>query len=69
MDSSIIASPVIDAAGIERALEDFAREPHGGMVVLPGPVTSLNRTLIVALAKRFHLPSVFALDGPVKLGG
>ena len=35
----IAPTPVIDAAGIERALGDFAREPKGSLVVLPGPVT------------------------------
>ena len=40
---------------IERAIEAFAREPNGGLIVLPGPVTVVHRELIIALVARHRL--------------
>jgi putative ABC transport system substrate-binding protein len=37
------ASPVRDAADIERAIEAFAPGSNGGLVVLPNPVTTVHR--------------------------
>jgi putative ABC transport system substrate-binding protein len=53
---------------MERAIETFAREPNGGLVVLPDPTTSNLRGSIVALATRHRLPAIypfryFAADG------
>ena len=55
-------------AEIERAVTEFAREP-GGIMVLPGPVGGLNRDLIIALALRHRLPTVFAFRYHVVSGG
>jgi putative ABC transport system substrate-binding protein len=67
--TKVIAAPVIDAAGIEHALADFAREPHGSLVVLPGPVIGLQRASIVGLALQHRLPAVFGDQEAVRLGG
>lgn len=56
-------------ADIERAIEAFAREPNGGLIVLPGPVTILHRELITALAARHRLPAVYGFRFFVKGGG
>ena len=37
---SLIATDVQDPAEIERAIEAFAHEPNGGLIVLPGPITN-----------------------------
>lgn len=42
--------PVTNAAEIERALDSFSREPNGGLIVLPNPLTQKHRDLIIALA-------------------
>jgi putative ABC transport system substrate-binding protein len=42
---------------IEHAIEAFAREPNGGLIVLPSPVTIVHRELITALAARHRLPA------------
>ncbi len=66
----IAPTPVIDAAGIERALGDFAREPKGSLVVLPGPVTRANQALIAQLAANYRLPAVYgAGKDQVRAGG
>ena len=56
-------------AEIERAMEAFAREPNGGLIVLPGPVTIAHRELITALATRHRLPAAYAFRFFVTGGG
>jgi putative ABC transport system substrate-binding protein len=41
---------VHDAGEIEQAVEAFAREPDGGLVVMPDATTSAHSKLIIALA-------------------
>jgi ABC-type uncharacterized transport system substrate-binding protein len=50
---------VRDAAEIERAIDDFARQPNGALVVAPSAMTILNRNLIITLAARHRLPAVY----------
>jgi putative ABC transport system substrate-binding protein len=50
---------VRDATEIERAIDAFARDPHGGLIVLPGPLATLQRDVIIALARRYALPTVY----------
>ena len=42
-------------------IEAFAREPDGGLMVLPEVSTANNRDLIIALAARHRLPAVYPL--------
>jgi putative ABC transport system substrate-binding protein len=60
---------VHDGAEIERAIGAFARESNGGLIVLPNPIVSADRELIVALANRHRLPAVYANRNFVKNGG
>jgi putative ABC transport system substrate-binding protein len=48
-------------AEIERAIEAFAGEPNGGLIVLSGPSTINHRELITALAARHGLPAAYGL--------
>jgi putative ABC transport system substrate-binding protein len=50
---------VHDVADIEEAINTFGRELHGGLIVLPSPVTAVHRQLIVDLAARHRLPTVY----------
>jgi putative tryptophan/tyrosine transport system substrate-binding protein len=54
---------------IARVIEAFAREPNGGLIVLPGPVTIVHRELITALAARHRLPAVYEFRSFVTGGG
>ena len=63
------AFAVRDAADIENAISTFAREPNGGLLVLPNPVTTVHRELIVALAAKHRLPDVYAYRYHVTGGG
>jgi ABC-type uncharacterized transport system substrate-binding protein len=55
--SSFIIRSVSD---IERAIDGFAIQPHGGLIILPGPFTVVHRDLIISLAIRHALPNVYA---------
>src|SRR5262249_20068423 len=57
------------AAEIERAMEAREREPNGGVIVLPGPITIAHRELITALAARHRLPAAYAFRFFVTGGG
>ena len=50
---------VHNAADIERAINDFAQQPNGALVVAPTAVTALHRDLIIALAAQHRLPAVY----------
>jgi putative ABC transport system substrate-binding protein len=63
------AAAVRDAAAIERAIDLFAREPNGGLVVLPSGPTIVHRGLIIALAARHRLPAVYQYRQFVTAGG
>ena len=55
----LIPAAVRNAIDIERAIDTFAREPNGAMVVLPNPVTQFHRDLTVTLAARYRLPAIY----------
>src|SRR5262249_16802289 len=63
------ATPVRDAADIERAIEAFAAGSNGGLAGLPNPVTTVHRELIIALAAKHRLPAVYAYRVYVMSGG
>jgi putative ABC transport system substrate-binding protein len=65
----IVAAPFENAADIERAVNDIASVPNGGLVVLPDSATLLHRELIVDLAARHRLPAVYAFRVFAKAGG
>ena len=65
----VTAAGVRNAAEIDRALDAFAREPSGGLVVLPNPVTEGNRKLIIAMSARLRLPAVYTFPFFAKDGG
>jgi putative tryptophan/tyrosine transport system substrate-binding protein len=49
-----------NVAEIAQAIDQFAREPNGGLIVLPNPVTIGNRKLVIAMAARHRLPVAYA---------
>jgi ABC-type uncharacterized transport system substrate-binding protein len=58
-----------DDAAIERLIDNFAQQPHGGMILPPDVITTAHRDLIVALAARHRLPAVYASPYMVTNGG
>jgi putative ABC transport system substrate-binding protein len=63
--SVVFRSPADD---LESALAGFAREPGGGLIVLPTAINNMARNRIFSLAARHRLPAVYpfrfyAVDG------
>jgi putative ABC transport system substrate-binding protein len=48
-----------DAADFERSIEHFAREPNGGLIILPSPNTLVHRRAIMATAARHRMPAIY----------
>jgi putative ABC transport system substrate-binding protein len=64
-----VETPVQDAADIRRAIQAFAQEPKGGMVVLPDVLTTGQRELIIKLTAQYKLPAIYAYRYIVTQGG
>jgi putative tryptophan/tyrosine transport system substrate-binding protein len=58
-----------DATEIERAIDTFAGEPNGGLIVLPSPLALVHREMIVKLAAQHRLPTVYPFRYFVSSGG
>jgi putative ABC transport system substrate-binding protein len=58
-----------DAGEIERAITAFAGTPNGGLIVTGSSAASIHRELIVALAERYRLPTVYFARQFVTGGG
>jgi ABC-type uncharacterized transport system substrate-binding protein len=65
----IVPVRVRNPIDIERAIEAFARQPNGSLVLPPDATTIHNRDLIVGLAARHRLPAVYAFRFFVTAGG
>jgi putative ABC transport system substrate-binding protein len=65
----LIRVPFRDAAGIDHGLDNFAREPNGGILVLPDISTVFHRDLIVRLAAQHRLPALYPFRQFVASGG
>jgi len=55
----LIGLEVHGGTEIEGAVAPFAAEPHSGMIIAPNVVTFANSDLIVALAARYRLPTIY----------
>jgi putative ABC transport system substrate-binding protein len=60
---------VREGAQIERTVAAFARSATDGMIVTSSPLTAVHRNLIIALAARHKLPTVYAVSYMVAAGG
>jgi putative ABC transport system substrate-binding protein len=65
----ILSHPVRDAEAIERSIDTLVAEPNGGLILLPGALITGHRDLIISLAARHRLPSVFPFRYHVAGGG
>jgi ABC-type uncharacterized transport system substrate-binding protein len=57
-----------DATDIQRAVSALAREPNGGVLVLPNPFSGIHRTLIANLSAAHRLPSIAGFRSTVESG-
>jgi putative tryptophan/tyrosine transport system substrate-binding protein len=65
----LATAEVRTAADIGPAIEASAREPNGGLVVLPGSITTIHRTQIIALVAKHRVPAIYPYRFDVVSGG
>lgn len=66
---TVTAAGVRNAGDIERVLTAFAREPDGGLIVTPSPLTATRRDVIIAVAARLSLPAIYSFRFYANGGG
>ena len=64
-----IAAPVRDRSELESVFAAQAREPNGGLIVMPDPFTAVHRAQITSLAARYRLPAVYPFRYFAEAGG
>src|SRR6516162_8723300 len=62
-------APVHSDVEIETAIIALAREPGGGLVVMPDPFVGVHRAPIVSAAARNNVPAVYAFSESARDGG
>jgi putative ABC transport system substrate-binding protein len=63
------AGSVRNAAEIEGVITSFAQKPNAGLIALPHALTIFNASMIIALARRYRLPTIYAQAEAVAIGG
>jgi putative tryptophan/tyrosine transport system substrate-binding protein len=58
-----------DSGELERAVAAFARSANGALIVTGSAAVSIHRDLVIALAARHRLPTVYARRSNVASGG
>jgi putative ABC transport system substrate-binding protein len=69
LDVDAIEGAARDGRGIEAAVDAFAKEPNGGLLVLPGLPGRDNAELIIGLAGQHRLPAMYTYRFFVPGGG
>jgi putative tryptophan/tyrosine transport system substrate-binding protein len=63
-------TPVRDPFTIVRAIDAFATEPNGGLIVLPTTTVGANRDTILHLTEQHRLPAIYSTGrGLIEAGG
>jgi ABC-type uncharacterized transport system substrate-binding protein len=63
-----IAAPVHDTSSLEAVIAAQAREPSGGLIVMPEAFMNVHRAEVTSLAARYRLPTVYPWRFYTKLG-
>jgi putative ABC transport system substrate-binding protein len=58
-DVETVTAPVHDSSELESVVAAQAREPNGGLIVIPDSFTDAHREEIISLAARYRLPAVY----------
>ena len=64
-----IAAPVRDTSELESVIAAQAREPNGGLIVMPDTFMTAHRAEITSLAARYRLPAVYPFRFFTEVGG
>jgi len=64
-----MVAPVRDGSELESVVAAQAREPNGGLIVMPETYTTVHRVQITSLAARYRLPAVYPFRFFAEVGG
>jgi putative ABC transport system substrate-binding protein len=64
-----IAAPVRDTTELESVVAGQAREPDGGLIVMPEAFMNVHRVEVTSLATHYRLPAVYPRRFFAELGG
>jgi putative ABC transport system substrate-binding protein len=64
-----IAAPVHDTSELESVVAAQAREPNGGLIVMPEAFLNVHRAEVTSLAARYRLPAVYPFRAFTEAGG
>ena len=64
-----IVAPVHDTSELESVVAAQAREPNGGLIVMPDTFMTAHRAEITSLAARYRLPAVYPYRSFAEVGG
>ncbi len=64
-----ITAPVRDTSELEAVVAAHAREPNGGLMVMPSAFATIHRAEIISLAARYRLPAIYPFRFFTELGG
>jgi putative ABC transport system substrate-binding protein len=65
----LTSATLSNAADIESAISSFAKEPNGGLILVPEPIATVQLALFVALAAHYRLPAIYPYRYFVTHGG
>ena len=65
----VVAAPVHDTTELESVIARQAREPNGGLIVLPEAFLIGHRAEVTSLAARYSLPAVYPYRQFPEIGG
>lgn len=65
----VITAAVTRPAEIESYVQELARKPNSGLIVMPDNFTTVNRQFIISLAARLRIPAVYPYRFFAESGG
>ena len=65
----VITTVVHEEADLESGISEFAREPNGGLIVMPDDFVNAHRAAVISLAARYRLPGNYPWRFLAELGG
>jgi putative ABC transport system substrate-binding protein len=69
MSVELMSIDLRNVGDFEPSITEFAQRPNGGIVALATPATNIHRELVISLAARLRLPSIYSHRLFVRDGG
>jgi putative ABC transport system substrate-binding protein len=69
LNMKVVAGPVRNLEEVETKIQDFARQPNGGVVFPTGGLLNAHSKSVAEIVSRYRLPSIGALAAFVRHGG